>query len=1346
MPLTLITGPANAAKAGAVLERLRAALPRDPLLVVPTAADVEHYQRELAGSGIVFGAEVLTFARPRARDRRRAPGWTPGRSGASRASASCARRSPTSRCGRSRARPRRRASPTRPARCSPSCSARSSRPRGSRPRCARGRPSAGARRTPDELARALLRLPPPARAARAARPRGLRVGGARRAARRARRVGRPARLPLRLRRPHADRSATRSRRCRATRAPTCASRCPTSPAGSRSPAAPRRSRSCARSPPRSSTCPSARSTTRRRRARRCTTSSARCSSRAPARRAAQRRGAAARGGRRARRGRARRRRGARADAPGDRGARHRGAAARRRGHDRAVRAGARRLRDPGQPRPPRRRSAARGSAPACWPARARRCPAGPPRDLLPWLRTPGRLADPAPADALEARVRRGEVAHAPGPRAGMWEQRLGGRAARRARRARRGGGRRAPRRCWTRWRPRPRRSGPRRTAAGPTSSRAEDLADARVAADLRAAVAELRGLAARRPGAARRPHELLEALAAVEVREPSAVAGAALGDARRDRRRPGSVAAARRAARTAAGVLLADPLDDPRAALPRGVRLRAAGRRVPAAGRSPSRSSPTTTGAGSPRPSGLRLPLHEDVLDRERSLFYAAVSRPEDVLFLSWRSSDEEGDPQAPSAFLDDVRALFTDELWEERGTRLLADVTWAPRDAPTPHELRRAYAAARERARAGAAGRAARRRPCSALLAARETEPARGLEAFAACGVRWLIEQLLRPGRTEPDPEPMRRGALAHAVLERTLELLRERTGSARHRAGAARRRARSAGRRAAPSARGAGGPRRRARARCCAAWRPTSSATCAREAECGAGFEPTVARVVVRPRARTRTARSRSATAAGTSRAASTASTSARTARRSCATTRAARSSGGAQVGRRAAAAGRALPARGARAARPGAGRRALPAAGRPQARRPRARARRRAGPLHAHRPRRRGRRSSAALEAARALAARTAADLHAGRLAPVPGALLEPRLPLSRRSAAPASRRREVAGVRSTPEQRAAIADRGRSSLLAAGAGSGKTAVMVERFAEAVLHDGVAVGSILTLTFTEKAAAELRERIRRRFTELGADEHARAVDAAWIGTIHGFCARVLRSQPLAAGLDPRFAVLDEAAARRLAARGVRGARWRRGWPRTARPRSTSPPPTAWDLETMVTRAHARAAQPRRDASAARAPAAGAAARPRAALAAAAAAAAPPRCAARPEARASPPRVDALEACERLLGRRRPASAAPGRARRGEAADRRQGARARRLRRLPRRRGTAYRAACADHHARPVARAPRRAARRVRRRLRGGQGGARGRRLRGPRAARARPARRRRRRCARAGRSASR
>ncbi|HEX5759923.1 MAG TPA: UvrD-helicase domain-containing protein, partial [Thermoanaerobaculia bacterium] len=130
-------------------------------------------------------------------------------------------------------------------------------------------------------------------------------------------------------------------------------------------------------------------------------------------------------------------------------------------------------------------------------------------------------------------------------------------------------------------------------------------------------------------------------------------------------------------------------------------------------------------------------------------------------------------------------------------------------------------------------------------------------------------------------------------------------------------------------------------------------------------------------------------------------------------------------------------------------------------------------------------------------------------------------------------------ETGGVQFTSEQRAAVEDRTGSALLAAAAGSGKTAVMVERFVEAVLRDGVAVGSVLALTFTEKAAGELRERLRRRLTALGETEHAREAEAAWIGTIHGFCARVLRARPLAAGLDPRFTVLDEPAARRLAER---------------------------------------------------------------------------------------------------------------------------------------------------------------------------------------------------------------
>ena len=61
MPLRLVTGPANAAKAGEVLGGLRARLDEEPILVVPTLGDVEHAQRELAERGAVFGARVLRF-------------------------------------------------------------------------------------------------------------------------------------------------------------------------------------------------------------------------------------------------------------------------------------------------------------------------------------------------------------------------------------------------------------------------------------------------------------------------------------------------------------------------------------------------------------------------------------------------------------------------------------------------------------------------------------------------------------------------------------------------------------------------------------------------------------------------------------------------------------------------------------------------------------------------------------------------------------------------------------------------------------------------------------------------------------------------------------------------------------------------------------------------------------------------------------------------------------------------------------------------------------------------------------------------------------------------------------
>jgi ATP-dependent helicase/nuclease subunit A len=134
--------------------------------------------------------------------------------------------------------------------------------------------------------------------------------------------------------------------------------------------------------------------------------------------------------------------------------------------------------------------------------------------------------------------------------------------------------------------------------------------------------------------------------------------------------------------------------------------------------------------------------------------------------------------------------------------------------------------------------------------------------------------------------------------------------------------------------------------------------------------------------------------------------------------------------------------------------------------------------------------------------------------------------------------------------TGEQAEAARTRDRDVFLEAGAGTGKTGVLVRRYCEAVAADGVGVDRILAFTFTEKAAGEVRERIR---TELGRraaaaeregdseralelSREARDSERAWITTIHGFCRRLLASHPAAAGVDPRFRVLDEPEAERI------------------------------------------------------------------------------------------------------------------------------------------------------------------------------------------------------------------
>ncbi|HWB23056.1 MAG TPA: UvrD-helicase domain-containing protein [Gaiellaceae bacterium] len=120
--------------------------------------------------------------------------------------------------------------------------------------------------------------------------------------------------------------------------------------------------------------------------------------------------------------------------------------------------------------------------------------------------------------------------------------------------------------------------------------------------------------------------------------------------------------------------------------------------------------------------------------------------------------------------------------------------------------------------------------------------------------------------------------------------------------------------------------------------------------------------------------------------------------------------------------------------------------------------------------------------------------------------------------------------MSGARVLNEQQLAAVEARGEVFVSAGAGTGKTSVLVERFVRAVCDDGLDVDSVLVITYTKKAAAELRSRIRAALVERGRHDLARDLDGAWISTIHGFCARLLRAHPFAAGIDPRFHDFDD------------------------------------------------------------------------------------------------------------------------------------------------------------------------------------------------------------------------
>ena len=124
----------------------------------------------------------------------------------------------------------------------------------------------------------------------------------------------------------------------------------------------------------------------------------------------------------------------------------------------------------------------------------------------------------------------------------------------------------------------------------------------------------------------------------------------------------------------------------------------------------------------------------------------------------------------------------------------------------------------------------------------------------------------------------------------------------------------------------------------------------------------------------------------------------------------------------------------------------------------------------------------------------------------------------------------------------EQEAAVRALRGPVLIGAGAGSGKTRTLTERLVHAMADapddrwPAASVEEILAITFTEKAAGELAERVRSTLRREGRRKDARRVDSAWISTIHGFCSRVLRRYAIEAGIDPDFAVADTTEAGRL------------------------------------------------------------------------------------------------------------------------------------------------------------------------------------------------------------------
>ncbi|HZU95569.1 MAG TPA: ATP-dependent DNA helicase [Planctomycetota bacterium] len=115
--------------------------------------------------------------------------------------------------------------------------------------------------------------------------------------------------------------------------------------------------------------------------------------------------------------------------------------------------------------------------------------------------------------------------------------------------------------------------------------------------------------------------------------------------------------------------------------------------------------------------------------------------------------------------------------------------------------------------------------------------------------------------------------------------------------------------------------------------------------------------------------------------------------------------------------------------------------------------------------------------------------------------------------------------------TPDQRNVVeAPIDRCVIVNAGPGTGKTHVLVERFHWLVAEKGIAIPDVLMVTFTRKAAREMKERLARRLLETKLVASALELETAWVTNFHGLCYRLLRENALAAEFDPGSRILDE------------------------------------------------------------------------------------------------------------------------------------------------------------------------------------------------------------------------